>query len=116
MAFEIPGFSFSLEAAADLSVTGQFLALVADGSGNAALAGAAATIIGVLQNDPVLGQAAAIMNKGVTKMEAGAAIAAGAGIETNASAQAITLVVGDRVGTALQAASGAGEIISVLLA
>ena len=115
MAIETPGFSFSLEASGDLSAS-QFRALVADSVGQAAVAGAGVAIVGVLQNDPsAVDRAAGIMNTGITKMVSGAAVAAGAGVETDAVGRAITLAAGVRIGTALEASAALGEIIAVLL-
>jgi len=106
---------FTLPASADLSAA-QFRAMVCNSSGQAAQAGAAAPIIGVLQNKPsAANQAATIMAEGVTMAQVGAAVAAGASLETNASGQFITLAAGIRVGIALQAATGANQVISILL-
>lgn len=53
---------------------------------------------------------------GTEVVEAGAAVAAGATIKSDASGRAITWVTsGAKVGIALEAAGGAGEFIEVLL-
>lgn len=116
MAFEIPGFSFTLEASGDLSAS-QFHAVAVDGSGEAALAGAGAQIAGVLQNKPEQqGDPCTIVQTGITKMKSGAAVTQGAEVASDADGEAVAAGSGDRpVGTALEAASGADEIISVLL-
>ena len=116
MAFETPGFSFSLEAAADLSAE-QHTFMVANASGEAAQAGAGVHTIGVLQNDPsAQGRAAAIMADGVSKVVAGAAGAAGANVTPDANGEAVTAGMGDVVaGIALEAAAAQGELIAVLL-
>ena len=116
MAYEIPGFSFTLEASGDLSAE-QFTAMVVDGNGEAAQAGAAVNIAGVLQNDPAAqGREAAIMANGITKGVAGAAVAAGAYLMTDANGEFITgIATNELVGVALEAAGGQGEIIPILL-
>jgi hypothetical protein len=116
MAKEIPGFSYTLEASGDLSAQ-QFRGVVVDSNGQAAVAGAAAEIAGVLQNDPsAIDRAAQIVQTGITKMVAGAAVATGANVTTDASGRAITAIVTNPiVGVALDAAANADEIISVLL-
>ncbi len=78
----------------------------------------AATTIGVLQNKPqVTGAAATVGIRGVTLVESGAAITAGALVTTAADGQAIPLVDGDSValGIALEAATDEAELIPVLL-
>ena len=53
---------------------------------------------------------------GTTTVEAGAAIAEGATLESDATGRAITwATAGGRVGIALEAASAAGEFIEILL-
>ena len=117
MAFEIPGFSYSLEASTDLSLN-QFHAVAVDGNGQAALAGNGAQIAGVLQNKPEqLGDPCTLVQTGITKMKSGAAVTQGAEVMSDADGEAIAATgSGNRViGTALEAASGPDEIISVLL-
>jgi len=115
MAYEIPGFSFTLPAAADLSAL-QFRAVNVDATGKAALPAALGRIIGVLQNKPTLNQAATIVCSGISKVTAGAAIAAGANVEVDALGRVITRATGIPAGIALEAASGAGIVIAVYLA
>lgn len=53
---------------------------------------------------------------GVTEIEAGAAIAVGAALTTDAQGRAVTVATGNRqIGIALAPAGSAGEIIPVLL-
>ena len=116
MAFEIPGFSYTLEASGDLSAQ-QFHCMAVNGNGQAVAATSGAQIAGVLQNDPeVQGEAATIVQTGITKAKAGAAVAQGAEVMSDADGEVITATSGNRVvGTALQAAAIADEIIAVLL-
>lgn len=77
-------------------------------------------VIGVTTDDVLAGEVAGIaMINGsqILEVESGAAIAIGAQVAGNATGQAITATTAGNVpaGIALQAASGAGEFISVLL-
>lgn len=117
MAYEIPGFKFTLPAAADHSAN-QYLFCTCNASGQAALAGAGVTAIGVIQNKPgAVGRATEIASApGISKVRAGAAVAVGAKVMSNASAQAITATATNQgLGMALTAAANANEIISVKL-
>ena len=114
MSFDNDGLNYTIEASADLSAE-QFRAVVI-AAGGAAVAGADVVIAGVLQNDPeAVGQAANIRSKGVSKGQAGAAVARGARLQTDANGDFITAAGSNDVGTALEAASGAGSIFAVLL-
>ena len=78
----------------------------------------AKTTVGVLQNKPqVTGAAATVGIRGVSLVESGAAITAGAPVTTDGDGQAIALVDGSSVilGIALEAATDADELIPVLL-
>jgi hypothetical protein len=113
MATEQPGLKISLDAAADLSAK-QFYGLKVDANGRAAVAGAGELCIGILQNDPdALGRAASITTLGPSKGVAGAAVAAGAEVATDANGKLITAVAADRVvGTCLEAALADGDIVT----
>ncbi len=113
MAYEIPDFTYTLPASADLSAS-QYLFVVAT-SGQAAVAGAGVVAAGVLQNDPgAAGQPATIMATGVSKVVAGAAVTAGARVMSNASGKAVAATGTNFVtGMALTAAGAADEVISV---
>lgn len=73
--------------------------------------------IGVLQNNPNTGEAADIMMIGVSLVEAGAAVAAGALVMSDTVGRAITAATaGSKIqGQALEAASAAGQYIAVAL-
>lgn len=116
VAFEQPGFRFTLEAAADLSA-GQYRALVVDGSGDAARAGQGVSIAGIQQNKPsVVGQATEIVQTGISKGESGAAVLQGAKLMTDASGKFVTATATDFViGYALTASGADGEVIAILL-
>ena len=95
MAVEIPGKVVGiLVAAADLR-TKQFYCVKVDSAAKIALCSAAGeSVFGVLQNDPNTGEAAAVMTTGVTKAVAGAALAAGAYVTTDANGKLKAVVLG----------------------
>ena len=81
-----------------------------------AQAGADANTLGVTRTAGVSGEMASIDVIGTTIAEAGAAVAVGAQLETDASGRAITWATsGPVVGRALQAAGAAGDMIEILL-
>ena len=114
MSFNVVKLDFTIEASADLSAA-QFRAVIA-ASGGAAVAGADAKVIGILQNNPnAAGQAAVVQNKGVARCKAASALARGARVFSDSSGDMTTTGTNNPVGTTLEAASGAGSIIAVLL-
>ena len=109
--------SISVEAAADLSAA-QFTFCVIDSNGQLAqVSSAGGDADGVLQNAPAAqGRAAALAYAGKVKVVAGATVAAGAKVQSDASGRAIAAASGDHVlGKALTAAASAGNLIEVLL-
>lgn len=82
-----------------------------------AQAGADANTLGVAQAAAAgAGEMVPVDVLGTTTVEAGAAVAAGATIESDASGRAITWATsGPKIAIALEAASGAGVMIEVLL-
>jgi len=81
-------------------------------------AGAGVVVVGVLQSDPAaLGREAAIMANGISKVVAGAAVAAGSQVTPDANGEAVVAATTNFVaGVALEAAANQGELIAVLLA
>lgn len=121
MAYEIPGFSFTLPAGADLS-SSLFCGVTINSSGKAILPAAQGdAILGVINNKPQADEAATIVHSGIVQMKAGAVITLSAGgtavmCDTAGRAVPYTGTTGDvQVGVALEAASAAGIIIAVLL-
>jgi len=118
--YEIPGFKFSLEAGADLSAA-QYHFVKLDANGLAVVCAAITDKpVGVLQNDPGLGEEAEIMASGITKMSADSAVAIGDELGTSADGQADTIAAGTdttvyKVGQALQAAGAAGVLFAALI-
>ena len=118
MAFEHkPTADYSMPAAADLSAN-QYRFAVCNSSGQAALSGAGAATIGVIQNNDAnaVNAAVALQCVGVSKVVAGAAVTAGAEVASDATGRAVTAATTNRVnGIALSTSANAGEIISVKL-
>ncbi len=115
MAFEVPGPAIPFKAGADLSA-GQHLFVSLDGNGDVVVSGAGARSMGVLQNKPTLGQGCDVVDRGVSKVVAGAAVAINDRVSADAAGKGVTSAAGNSVeGRALTAASAADEIISVKL-
>jgi hypothetical protein len=131
MAYEVPGFTFTLigdgtvlnPVSAGASAEGifygqQFRFVDVTGAGTCGMPTASGRQVGVCQNKPRPGSGdpATIMNSGISMVMASAAITAGADVTTDGTGQAVTAVATNLVsGVALEAASGAGIIIAVLL-
>lgn len=84
----------------------------ADYSGNVASAGERP--LGVATTDFDTGEQASVATHGEILVEAGAAIAVGAEVESDASGRAVTKTTGVAFGVARDAAAAAGDIIRVL--
>lgn len=81
-----------------------------------AQAGADANTLGVCRQAAVVSDKVTVDVLGTAIVEAGAAVAAGASLKSDASGRAITWVTsGAKVGIALEAAGAAGQMIEVLL-
>lgn len=81
-----------------------------------AQAGADANTLGVARSDGVSGEKIPVDVIGTAVVEAGAAIAAGATLESDSSGRGVTWATsGGKVAIALQAAGAAGDFIEVLL-
>lgn len=117
MSYEVPGFKIgTLTASADNSGN-QFRYAKVSGSGTATVTAAPADVVlGVIQNKPKAGEAVDVMVTGISKVVAGAAVAAGAEVGSDAQGRAIAAATGARAfGIALEAASAAGQLIAVSL-
>jgi len=80
-----------------------------------AQAGAAANTLGVSAYDALTGDATTIDTLGVVSVEAGAAVALGDLIETDASGRAITRTGGPIVARSLDVAAVAGDLIRCVI-
>lgn len=77
------------------------------GAGNAAL--------GVAQHAAAVGESAAVQVLGIGQVEAGAAVAVGDAVESDASGKAITNTTGVILGRALEAAAADGDFITIVI-
>ena len=82
-----------------------------------AQSGAAANTLGASQQGAADGEDLAVAVIGSAVVESGAALVAGAAVETDASGRAVTKAAGPMVGRVLsgQSASAAGEFVEILL-
>ncbi|MGG1598480.1 hypothetical protein [Paenibacillus naphthalenovorans] len=138
MAYEQYGPFITAPAGADLSGS-QYKAVKLDADGKAVLAGAGEFAVGILVDDPKLGQTATIQVANVSKAVAGAAFQAGDLLTPNATGQLVEAnaatadtgtgevtdttadtgtgaITGDKVlAIALQDAGAAGQIVPVVI-
>lgn len=79
-------------------------------------AATSSSILGVMQNNPKVGEAMAIAYAGVSKVVTGEAVGANGIITSNASGRAVAVTSGDLAcGRALEASAADGDITTVLL-
>lgn len=117
MAYEIPGFAWTLEAAADLR-TKQFFFVVCDGNGRAALPSSdGLNCDGVLQNDPVQFDGASIVSDGIVKVVSNGTIERGDNVSCANGGKAKETASGEYIlGRALEGDGAVdGTIITVKL-
>lgn len=114
MAYEENMKCMSRDAGEDLTAS-QYRFVKASGGKVVRCTTAGEAALGVVQNQPILNEAAAVSVDGsVTKIIAGAAITVDAKITTDNQGRAVTATTGNAVlGTALIAAATAGEVISI---
>lgn len=115
MSFEQDVKSISLEANGDQSGNqNRFMLLGASGIALNTVAGG--PCVGVLLTKPTAGNIGAVAYAGVVKVVAGAAVTRGVEVQSDTTGRAIAATTGDvPLGTALEAAAAAGDIIAVLL-
>jgi predicted RecA/RadA family phage recombinase len=115
MAAEHKGFSISLKAAADMKGK-RYYPVKVSGDHQFAACVANDIPIGWLQNEVVAGEAGEVMTCGITFAKAAAAIAAGASVMVSDNGTVATATTGKNVcGFALDAATAAGDVISVYI-
>lgn len=122
-AYEIPSFYLGvIEAEVDLS-SSQYLAVkpqaasAVSGTEGASLvlAGAGDPAIGILQNNPLAGEAGSVMIHGVSKAQLGGTVSVGSLLAVDGSGKLVVAASGNYIiGEALMAGVS-GDIISVLL-
>jgi len=117
MAVEQALTNVSLRASGDLSAY-QFRFVKLNASGQVVLAGDGEWAIGVLQNKPTAaGQGATVAISGISKAVAGGTLTPGNAVASDAQGRAIRAGTGDYIlGVALESATAAGQVVSVLLA
>lgn len=116
MAYEIPGFSFTLPASTGVNGA-QFRFVSINASGEAAFA-AGAGAVGVMTNKPDGdGIAATIVNNGIVKVEAaGSTVAVGDLVTSDSSGRAAAATSTNALGRVVLGSSGStGRVLSVLL-
>jgi hypothetical protein len=116
MGFEIPGFKLGTQVAnAALPNRYRFATLTTAGK-IAQVSTAGGKAVGVIQSPAAADEAVELTVTGVSKVEAGAAIANTGPISSDAQGRAITAATGNAInGIALETAAAAGEVIAVLL-
>ena len=103
---------------ADSAINGQYLAVKLGASDNSVVLASAGTdaILGIVENKPLAGEGASVAISGIAKFTAGAAVALGAQVTSDANGKLVTATTGDIViGRCVQAAGAEDEIGAVLL-
>lgn len=113
--YEIPGFSFSLTAASDLSGS-QYRFCKCDANGQADAPSAGGLVVGVRQNKAASGRAVTVMADGISLVEAGSGgVTGGAKVTTDNAGRCVAAATGNIThGIALTAAAS-GEFAAVLI-
>lgn len=107
--------SISLPAAADLS-SSQYLGIVVDSNGRAAVAAEGQAAIGILQDNPAaIDRAANVAVGGQSKVWCGGTIAKGARFCFNSAGKAVALGSGDDWSMGVMIEAGASGIIATCL-
>lgn len=115
MAHETALHAFSATAGADLSAL-QYTFVTVNSSGLAVGAAANSLAIGVLQNDPISGQAANIAHGGETKIKLGGTLTPGALVEVGTAGVAVAATgAGSYVKGVLTKGGASGEIGSMVI-
>lgn len=117
MAYEIPGFTYTLPAGQDFRTgAGQFRFVNINSAGKAVVPSLGGQVVGVRQMRPNLNEACTLVASGISFVEAGGVIATGAEVTCDITGRAVAAVAGQRVhGIAFEAASGTGIQIAVYL-
>lgn len=119
MAYEIPGFSFTLKASSNV-INKQFRFVSIDTSGEATFPVDGGPVVGVMTNKPTaVGQAATVVHDGIVKVEATESDTLGLGdtVQSSTVGGAVIHSTGNiAVGKVVDGSSGStGRILSVLL-
>lgn len=114
MAYAQHGPFIAEKAGADLS-TSQYRAVTLNAANRVVLVGAAARIIGILQNDPLNNEQATIQHRDVSKAVAGGAFNPGDNLTTDAAGRLVAAAVGNPIVAKALSAGALGRIVSVLI-
>ena len=112
----VPGFSTTSDYSS-LSTT-RYIFVQANGARTAmqAINPTSTALLGVMQNNPKVGEAMSIACFGPSKVVAGGALSVNAFITTNTSGRAAAVTSGDMVaGRVLEAAGADGDVVSAML-
>lgn len=126
MSYEVPGFTRSYEAVADLSGSHFRFVKLTGAKIVGAVTAATDNAIGVLQNKPLepgvgvykgaQNNSATVMLSGVSRVVAGGAVAGGVPVTIDATGAVVAAGAGAKVvGVTETAASAAGQLVSVAL-
>lgn len=114
MAYAQDGGKVAFPADVDLSVTGQYRAVKRTATGIDLCVAADAGFVGILQDDPLAGESGTVKTRDVSVAVAGAAVAVGARLTTDATGRLVTAAVGNPVvAQALEAAAAASDLFAV---
>lgn len=93
-----------------------FMMATAANAANLATNATSSTLLGVLQNDPLVGGAMTIAYAGLSKVVAGGALTAGNIITTNSSGRAAAVASGQMAaGRVLETAGADGDVVTAML-
>lgn len=114
MAYAQDGGKVAYPADTDLSVTGQYRAVKRTATGIALCGAADAGFLGILQDDPLAGESGTVKTRDVSKAVAGAAVAVGALLTTDAVGRLVPAALGNpAVARALEAAAADSDLFAV---
>lgn len=119
MSQSILGFEKTYISESDYSAKQYYLAKAGSAANSCVLSSAAADrTIGVVQNNPIVGEPATVRFLGTTKVVASAAITKGAQLTSAASGKVVATTTADEkiIGIALEAAAADGDIIEMQFA
>jgi hypothetical protein len=114
MAYDIPGFSFTGIAAADLTGKEGY-GVVIDTAGKIALAGAGVAIDGILRYASTAGQAVTVVKSGQMGVVFGGSVTAGANLSTDAAGKFVVTAAPAIVAAKAREAGSAGERHAAML-
>ena len=117
MAYEIPGFSFTLPAGADFTASSQFRCVSINAAGQAVAPTLGGLCVGIRYTKSRLNAAVTIVQSGIALVESGdATIVAGALLSSTATGTVKVAATGEYViGQALETSAATGIVIAVLL-